>query len=174
MLASLLEELPALLALSCPLAISYRRLAPGSWSAPFQAWGIENRETALRLIPASAAGVAAHLELKVADLAANPYLLLAAVLALVQRGLDRAIPLPAPVRGDPALLPVGSVPRLPSDLAQAAAAFAASSVLRSALGEALHASLCDSQAAEQRRAAALDDGALVACDGWWPLVGGLV
>lgn len=173
-LAALLQDLPALLALSCPQAISYRRLGPSSWSAPFQAWGIENREAALRLIPALADGAAAHLELKVADLTANPYLLLAAVQALVQQGLEHQIALPAPISGDPALLPAGSVPRLPGDLAEAAAAFAGSSVLRRALGDGLHASLCDSQAAEQRRAAALDDGALVACDGWWPLVGGLV
>lgn len=172
-LAALLEELPALLALACPLAISYQRLAPSSWAAPFQVWGIENREAALRLIPAAADGAAAHLELKVVDLAANPYLLLAAVQAVVAAGLERQRPLPEPVGGDPALLPAGSVTRLPASLAQASAAFAASALLRESLGEALHASLLDSQAAELRRSEGFSAAALAAADGWWPLVGGL-
>ena len=172
-LAALLEELPALLALACPLEISYRRLAPGSWSAPFQVWGIENREAALRLIPTAADGAAAHLELKVVDLAANPYLLLAAVQGLALAGLEQARPLPPPVSGDPARLPAGVAVRLPASLAQASAAFAASALLRQALGEELHGSLLDSQAAEVRRCAGLSEADLAAAHAWWPLVGGL-
>lgn len=173
-IAALLDELPALLALACPLEISYRRLAPGSWSAPFQVWGIENREAALRLIPTAADGAAAHLELKVVDLAANPYLLLAAVQAVALAGLEQPRPLPPPVSGDPAHLPAGAGMRLPATLAQASAAFAASAVLRRAFGEVLHGSLLDSQAAEVRRCAGLSDADLVAADAWWPLVGGLL
>jgi glutamine synthetase len=172
-LAALLAELPALLALACPLAVSYRRLAPGSWSAPFQVWGVENREAALRLIPAAADGAPAHLELKVADLAANPYLLLGAVQAVVADGLARARPLPPSVSGDPAGLPAWTVPRLPASLAEASAAFAASDLLRRALGEALHGSLCDSQAAEVQRAEGCSEAELVAAAAWWPVVGGI-
>ncbi|MBW4529812.1 MAG: hypothetical protein KME02_03890 [Aphanothece saxicola GSE-SYN-MK-01-06B] len=172
-LAALLAELPALMALACPLAVSYRRLGPSSWSAPFQVWGVENREAALRLIPAAADGVPAHLELKVADLAANPYLLLGAVQAVVADGLAQARPLPPPVVGDPAGLPAAAVPRLPASLAEASAAFAASDLLRRALGEALHSSLGDSQAAEVRRAADLSEAELVAAAAWWPVVGGI-
>ncbi len=172
-LAAMLEELPALLALACPLEISYRRLAPGSWSAPFQVWGIENREAALRLIPTAADGAAAHLELKVVDLAANPYLLLAAVQAVVEAGLGQARPLPQPIKGDPASLPVDAAVRLPASLAEASAAFAASALLREAFGENLHASLLDSQCAEVHRCAGLSDPDLAAADAWWPLVGGI-
>jgi len=172
-LAALLEELPALLALACPLAISYRRLAPGSWSAPFQVWGIENREAALRLIPTGVDGAAAHLELKVVDLAANPYLLLAAVQAVVQAGLKQERPLPPPVMGDPAHLPAGAAMHLPASLVEASAAFATSAVLRKALGDELYGSLLDSQEAEIRRCAGLNDVAHAAADAWWPLVGGL-
>ena len=173
-LAALLAELPALLPLASPLAVSYLRLAPGSWSAPFQVWGVENREAALRLIPAAADGAAAHLELKVCDLAANPYLLLGAVQAVLRDGLERQppLPLPPPFSGDPAALPPGQASRLPARLAEAAAAFAASPLLRQALGEPLHASLVDSQAAELQRAAGLSHQELVAASCWWPLVGG--
>lgn len=170
--SALLDALPALLPLACPLVVSYRRLAPGSWSAPFQVWGVENREAALRLIPTAADGADAHLELKVADLAANPYLLLGAVQAVVLDGLEGPQSLPEPVSGDPALLPSGQAPRLPSTLAEAAAAFASSPLLRQAMGEALHSSLVDSQASELGRCAALSDEALMAANGWWPLVGG--
>ncbi|MFM9046547.1 MAG: glutamine synthetase [Cyanobium sp.] len=171
-LAALLEARPALLALACPLVVSYRRLAPGSWSAPFQVWGVENREAALRLIPSGADGADAHLELKVADLAANPYLLLGALQAVVLDGLERPRSLPQPVSGDPAHLPAGQAPRLPASLAEAAAAFAANTLLRQAMGEPLHGSLIDSQASEVGRCANLKDPSLMAAHGWWPLVGG--
>lgn len=79
--------------LAALLTVSYRRLAPGYWSAPLQVWGVENREAALRLVPAAADGAPAHLELKVADLAANPYLLLgAAILPGCPPGRCRASP----------------------------------------------------------------------------------
>ena len=178
-LATLLEELPGLMALSCPLVVSYLRLAPSSWAAPFQVWGVENREAALRLIPTAADGSAAHLELKVCDLGANPYLLLGAVQAVVQAGLQRpgslagSPVLPEPVSGDPVGLPAGVVARLPTSLAEASAAFAASALLRERMGDALHGSLLDSQAAELRRNAGLTQEEQVMASSWWPLVGGL-
>ncbi|MFQ6537114.1 MULTISPECIES: hypothetical protein [Aphanothece] len=173
LLGSLLEHLPALLPLACNHPVSFRRLAPGSWSAPFQAWGIENRETALRLVPAGGDGAAAHLELKVADLTANPYLLLGAVLATVAEGLATSYPLPEPIEGDPARLGAEAPPRLPAGLAEASQAFGRSSLLRAALGETLHGSLLDSQQAECRRAEGWDDDTLLAASRWWPIVGGL-
>lgn len=177
-LATLLAELPGLMALSCPLVVSYLRLAPSTWAAPFQVWGVENREAALRLIPTAADGSPAHLELKVSDLGANPYLLLGAVQAVARAGLRRpdsqaGCPvLPEPVRGDPAGRPAGSVPRLPTSLAEASAAFAASALLRQVMGEDLHSSLQDSQAAELRRNAGLTREEQVLASCWWPLVGG--
>jgi glutamine synthetase len=173
LLGSLLEHLPALLPLACNHPVSFRRLAPGTWSAPFQAWGIENREAALRLVPAGDDGAAAHLELKVSDLTANPYLLLGAILATVAEGIATTYPLPEPVEGDPARLGSEGPPRLPDCLADASQAFGSSSLLRAALGEPLHASLLASQQAECRRAEGLDDETLLAASRWWPIVGGL-
>lgn len=167
-LGALLEQLPALLPLACPLALSYRRLGPGRWSAPFQAWGVENRETALRLIPTAGDGAPAHLELKVADLAANPYLLLGGLLAVVADGLQRPRPLAAPVQGDPAALGVAAPPRLPASLEEASRAFATSSVLRDALGDLLHSTVLETQRAEHRRAAHLDPDQLLLQSRWSP------
>jgi glutamine synthetase len=178
LVAGLLDQLPALLPLACPLAVSYGRLTPGRWSAPFQAWGVENREAAVRLIPAGPDGGAGQLELKVADLAANPYLLTGAVVAALADGLARPRPLPAPVVGDPGSSSASSssagssnaaaCPRLAGDLAAAGGAFAASSLLRNAMGEPLHRAVVASQEAEVRRAGRLSGDSLVAATRWWP------
>ena len=156
LIGSLLHHLPALLAISCPLAISYDRLKPGCWSAPFQAWGVENREAALRLIPAAADGAPAHLEMKVADLSANPYLVCGSVLALIEEALGQPRPLPAPVVGDPSLMPTPPE-RLPASLEVASEAFASCRPLASAMGERLHHSLVATQHAECRRAAIIKE-----------------
>jgi len=171
--AAVLEHLPALLPLACPLSVSYQRLAPGAWSAPYQAWGIENRETALRLIPWAGDGAPSHLELKICDLTANPYLLLGGLQAAVLEGFERPQPLSPPVSGDPAYGSCGQVRRLPSCLEDASAAFASSAMLQAAMGPSLHGSLLDSQAAEVRRCAGLSPQQLVDGHRWWPLVGGL-
>jgi glutamine synthetase len=171
--AGLLEQLPALMPLACPLAVSYLRMAPSSWAAPYRVWGIENREAALRLVPSGPDGAAANLELKMADLAANPYLLLGAAAAVVGDGLKRLPSLPPPLSGDPAQLPPGTADRLPTTLGEASACFSASRLLLDAMGAELHGSLIDSQQAEVRRSAGASPDALVAASRWWPLVGGL-
>ena len=97
-----LAHLPALLALGAPSVASYLRLVPQHWAGAYACWGLENREAALRLVTGSAGSEpwAANLEVKCVDLHANPYLLLAGVLAA---GAD-ATPLPEPVDVDPASL----------------------------------------------------------------------
>ena len=161
--------------LACPLSSSYLRLAPSSWSAPYQIWGVENREAALRLVPWASDQQAAHLELKVADPAANPYLLLGALQAQIRDALGGDRPLPEPVQGDPSRLDgsTDAYTRLPTSLAEARSAFAASSVQRAAMGELLHGSLLDSMTAEIQRAEGMTPEALLASTRWWPLVGGL-
>jgi glutamine synthetase len=49
-----LERLPALTAISAPSVASHLRLVPQRWAAPYQCWGLENREAALRLVTGSA------------------------------------------------------------------------------------------------------------------------
>jgi glutamine synthetase len=128
---------------------------------------VENREAALRLIPAAADRQPAHLEIKVADLAANPYLFCGAVLALIEAGIREPRALPPPVAGDPSLLP-RPPQRLPTSLEAASVAFAACRPLAEAMGETLHHSLVETQRAECRRAAALDEAALIASTCWIP------
>ena len=81
--AGILNRLPGLLALGAPSVASYLRLVPSHWAGVYACWGLENREAALRMITGSAGSTdwAANLEVKCLDLTANPYLLLAGLLA---------------------------------------------------------------------------------------------
>jgi len=135
-----LAHLPALLAIGAPSVASYLRLVPQHWAGAYACWGLENREAALRLVTGSTGSEAwaANLEVKCVDLHANPYLLLAAILAA---GSDGA-PLPDPVDRDPAALGDAElarrgVARLPTTLRQSLDAFAADSVLAEAFGQPL-------------------------------------
>jgi glutamine synthetase len=142
--AGLLAHLPALLAVGAPTPASYLRLVPSRWAGAFACWGVETREAALRYVPG-----AANLEVKCFDLAANPYLLLGALVAVALDGLATRPPLPEPVAGDPADLP--GAPRLPTTLDDAVEAFAADRVLREALGDALFDAVAAVRRAEAAR-----------------------
>jgi glutamine synthetase len=135
-----LAHLPALLAIGAPSVASYLRLVPQHWAGAYACWGLENREAALRLITGSTGSEAwaANLEVKCVDLHANPYLLLASILAA---GSDGA-PLPDPIDLDPAVLGDAElrrrgVARLPTTLRQSLDAFAADSVIAEAFGQPL-------------------------------------
>jgi glutamine synthetase len=137
--AGVLDGLPALLAVGAPSVASYLRLIPQRWSAPYQGWGHENREAAVRL---AASGAAANAEVKSLDAAANPYLLVGSVLALGLDGVDRELRLPPEVTVDPATLSeeelaAAGVRRLPVNLGQAVEQFRASEVLAEAMGQPL-------------------------------------
>ena len=174
LIAGVLEQLPSLVALASPSPVSYLRLVPSSWSAPFQVWGMENREAAVRLIPATVDQSPAHLEIKAVDPTANPYLLLGALQAQVLDALRHQRSLPAEQSGDPALVKDRTIDRLPSSLVKARTALEHDEVLLQAMGPLLHGSLLDSLAAEIRNAEtkSAQQQANERC--WWPIVGGLV
>lgn len=67
--------MPELLSLVAPTVNSYRRLIPGFWAPTDATWGVENRTTALRLIPGSDKSQRVEYRLGSAD--GNPYLTLA-------------------------------------------------------------------------------------------------
>lgn len=139
--AGILGHLPALLALGAPSVASYLRLIPSHWAGAYACWGLENREAALRFIAgADGDGArAANLEAKCFDLAANPYLLIAGLLATGRAGLAARATLPEPVDVDPATLSAEAAAKrdirpLPSSLDGAVAAFEADGVLAEAFG----------------------------------------
>jgi glutamine synthetase len=142
--AGVLRHLPALLAIGAPSPASYLRLVPSHWAGVFACWGLETRETALRLVTGNAGleATAANLEVKCVDLAANPYLLTGALVAAALDGLRHDLRLPPPVTGDPARFSAGElaargIARLPTTVDDAVAALAADETLRAALGDML-------------------------------------
>jgi glutamine synthetase len=158
MLASLLANLPALLAVGAPSPSSYLRLQPSRWAGAFQVWGRENREAAVRFIAASAGNpAAANVELKCFDLSANPYLLAGALMAVALDGAGREDELPPEVTGDPGAPghpQAHSALRLPGSLTESLAALMTSDVLRAAAGDELISTF----AASRRAEIALSDG----------------
>ncbi|MER7001970.1 glutamine synthetase family protein [Dactylosporangium sp. NPDC000555] len=139
-LAGVLARLPALCAIGAPGVASYLRLVPQRWAGPYQCWGRENREAGLRFVTgvAGQGDQAANAELKCVDGAANPYLVVGAVCAIVLDSAGAGLRLPAEIAVDPAALPEGDQPpRLPVSLPEAIGRLEADDGLRAAMGEAL-------------------------------------
>lgn len=166
--AGILERLPALLAVGAPGVASYLRLVPSHWAGVFACWGVENREAAVRFVPGSVGEPeAANVEVKCVDLAADPYLLLAALLACATAGCRDRARLPEPVAADPATLPADARPaRLPRTLDEALAAFVGDDVLRAAFGPELHDTLVAVRRAEIARFAGSSPDEIVAASRW--------
>ena len=139
-LADLLARLPALAAIGAPSVSSHLRLIPQRWAAPYQCWGVENREAALRFIPGvvGTGQSAANVEIKCVDGSANPYLVVGAVCAIAANGAIAGATLPPGVDVDPATLPPDRRPRrLPATVADGLAALFADAPLVAALGPEL-------------------------------------
>ncbi|NIF20473.1 glutamine synthetase family protein [Candidatus Pantoea multigeneris] len=98
MVAGMLDLLPASMALLAPNVNAYRRFVPEAY-VPLQAsWGHNNRTVALR-VPCGDEE-SRRIEYRVAGADANPYLVVATVLAGMLHGLDVQLPLPNPVTGN--------------------------------------------------------------------------
>ncbi|MDI3420175.1 type I glutamate--ammonia ligase [Streptomyces luteolus] len=145
-LAGILTALPALLAVGAPSPASHLRLQPSRWAGPFQCWGLENREAALRFITGAPDDpAAANAEVKCFDPAANPYLVVGSVLAAGLAALDSGAALPEPVAGDPVHQ---DQPRLPASVPQSLDLFLRSAALREAMGDELFEAFAAVRAAE--------------------------
>lgn len=107
---------------------SYRRLRPGTHAPSSAAWGYENRTVAVRIPGGSPK--ARRIEHRVAGADANPYLVLAGVLAGALVGIERQMAPPPPVTGDAYSL---NLPGLPPDWASAINAFAAGDIVKDTL-----------------------------------------
>jgi glutamine synthetase len=139
-LADLLARLPALAAIGAPSVSSHLRLIPQRWAGPYQCWGVENREAALRFIPGvvGTGQSAANVEIKCVDGSANPYLVVGAVCAIAAHGAIAGLALPPGVDVDPATLPPDRrPPRLPDTVADSLAELFADAPLVAALGPEL-------------------------------------
>jgi len=90
--------MPQLLCMTSPTINSYSRLIPGFWAPTDATWGVENRTTALRVIPGSDKSQRVEHRLGSAD--ANPYLALAAALGAGLYGIENKLEPEAQVKGN--------------------------------------------------------------------------
>ena len=143
-IAGVLTHLPALLGMTTPSVNSFRRLQPHFWSSAYTAWGIENREAAVR-VPTrywdDEAG-STNLELKASDSSANPYIALGGVMAAALDGIERELDPGEPVNEDPGNLSDAErerrgIKRFPLTASEALDELEWDEVLTSAMGEGL-------------------------------------
>ena len=128
--AGCLELLPASMLLFAPSFNAYRRFQPGNHAPTESAWGYDNRTTAIR-IPESPSE-ARRIEHRVAGADANPYLVLAAVLAGIWHGIENTLSPPNPIEGNAWDQEIDA-PALPTTMDEAISVFDKSDVLSSYL-----------------------------------------
>jgi glutamine synthetase len=150
----------------CGSIVSGLRMQPGSWAGSYTCWGTENREAAVRFIPASHGNPrGAHVEVKIIDPSANPYLATAAVLGLALDGIENNAGLPPEITVDPHSLTqsqrraAGAV-QLPVHQGDAIAALDRSQRMRTILGDPVIDALVAVRRYEHENYSDLDAGAL--------------
>ena len=121
----------------CGSIVSGLRMQPGNWAGAHLCWGTENREAAVRFLPATPGNPhGANVEVKVVDPSANPYLATAVILGLALHGIENNAPLPPEVSVDPQTLPENQrVGRLTDQQADSLAALNNSMLIRGMLGD---------------------------------------
>ncbi|KAH9883991.1 glutamine synthetase [Xylariomycetidae sp. FL2044] len=99
-LAGLLEGLPDVMPLLAPNVNSYKRLVENFWAPVTVSWGLEHRAASIRLIapPTSKPG-ATRFEVRVPGADASPHFVMAAILALGWRGVEKKLEIPVPPLG---------------------------------------------------------------------------
>ena len=122
--------MPESMAIFAPSVNSYRRFQPDMFAPVNRKWGINNRSVGLR-VPVGPAD-ARRVEHRAAGADANPYLVLAAVLAGVHHGIESHIDPGAPVAGNASHAPD---PVLPHTIDDALAQMGEASLLKEYLGE---------------------------------------
>ena len=121
--------------------VSGLRMRPGNWAGAYACWGTENREAAVRFLPATHGNPhGANVEVKVVDPSADPYLASAAILGLALDGIERQSVLPPEIIVDPDTLSAqdraaAGVVQLPHHQSEAIAALDGSHRLRGILGD---------------------------------------
>ncbi|SEG88266.1 glutamine synthetase [Nonomuraea solani] len=172
-LAGLLRDLPAIVAVTAPSLSSLQRLRPGYWCGAYAFWGVENREAALRLVPATPLLGAGHanVELKPSDASANPYLALAVVIAAGLAGIEDGLTPPGPVQENPdrwsgERRAEHGVHRLPTTVEEQLGALLGNRRVRSALGEELTDAFRAVRTSDAARAAGRDAAEVVRSYRW--------
>lgn len=140
--------LPEILAMISSTVNSYSRLIPGYWAPTSATWGVENRTTALRVIPGSPA--AQRIECRIAAADANPYLAVAAALGAGLWGIEHRIEPTAMVKGNAYDKTHPKNLTIPATLWEAAQRLKASKAAKSLFGDAFVAHFAATREWEER------------------------
>lgn len=124
--------MPDMLALVSPTINSYTRLIPGYWAPTNATWAVDNRTTALRVIPGSPSSQ--RLEYRVAAADGNPYLVIAAALMSGLYGIEHALEPEQPMTGNAYDQQIPPHLTLPTTLWEAAQRLKGSAPARELLG----------------------------------------
>lgn len=133
-MAGVQRYLPEFMALYAQTINSYSRLVPGYWAPLDATWGMENRTTALRLIPGS--DKSQRVEVRIGSADANPYLALSAALASGLYGIEQGLKPEPMVQGNAYTQQFPAHLRLPTTLWEAAQRLRESEAARHLFGDA--------------------------------------
>ena len=135
--AGLLEHAVPMTVFGVPTVNGYKRFRPYSFAPDRVCWAVENRGALVR-VQGSAGDTSSHVEMRIGEPAANPYLYLASNIAAGLDGIRRGLEPPPPASADPYAVEALA---LPTSLAAAVDALDADGFYRKAFGEALVAYL---------------------------------
>ena len=145
-IGGLLQGLPDAMALYAPNVNAFRRFVPGTFVPVNPSWGYNNRSVAVR-VPAGKSA-ARRVEFRVPGADANPYLVLAAVLACVRHGLDSRLD-PGPAATGNACAEADA--SLPLEWHDAIRRLRGSQLMRDALGPEYVDLYCEAKRLEARK-----------------------
>lgn len=128
------KYMPELCAMYAQTVNAYSRMVPGFWAPTDATWGVENRTTALRVIPGSEKSQRVEFRLGAAD--ANPYIALAAALGSGLMGIEQKLELVPQTKGNAYEQTFPEEWALPETLDVAAYRFSKSSIAKDLFGEA--------------------------------------
>ncbi|MCB6182881.1 glutamine synthetase [Leeia sp. TBRC 13508] len=133
-MAGVQKYLPEFMSMYAQTVNSYSRLVPGYWAPLDATWGLENRTTALRLIPGSSKSQ--RMEVRIGSADANPYVALAAALGSGLMGIEQELEPDEMVVGNAYTQSFPAHLKLPNTLWEAAQRFKGSEAARILFGDA--------------------------------------
>lgn len=131
-IGGLMASAPALTSFGCPTVNSFRRMVGFAAAPTVASWGEDDKSAAVRVL--SIEPGAARIEYRAAGGDANPYLVLAGVLAAGMAGVDGETAMPPALGVSSWGLPPVGWPHLPDTITRAADALEADAALTAVLG----------------------------------------
>jgi glutamine synthetase len=145
--AGLIEHALPMTVFAAPTVNGYKRYRPYSFAPDRVCWAVENRGALVR-VQGAAGDANSHVENRMGEPAANPYLYMAANIAAGLDGIRRRLEPPPPVEADPY---AAQAPMLPASLRDAVGALVEDTFYRKAFGDVMVDYLVQMKRAELAR-----------------------